>query len=98
MAAGAKGIDVILKEEWCGKPVCIRIQRSGETVDGAANALRRAATGKGGAKLILVVTDDQWGLLGKDGLPSDVTLVDSAAASIRGVLGVRTPSLGCLAS
>jgi len=81
-----KGIDAILTEEWCGKPVCIRIQRSDETVDDAAILLRAAASRKGGAKLILVVSENQWGLLGTDSLPSDVTLVQSTTAAIRRAL------------
>lgn len=92
-----KGIDAILAEEWFGKPVCIRIQRSGETVDEAANALRTAALRKGGAKLVLVITEEQWGLLGRGSLPSDITMVDSTALAIRTIFGDGA-SLGRVAS
>jgi site-specific DNA-methyltransferase (adenine-specific) len=78
-----KGIDAILAEEWCDKPVCIRIQRPGESIDDAAKALYNAAEGKGGAKLILVVEDIQWGLLGDQNIPPAVTLVESTAIAIR---------------
>ncbi len=81
-----KGIDAILAEEWCGKPVCIRIQRLDETIEDAATALCNAAERKGGAKLILVVTKSQWGLLGKQNLPNTVTLVQSTTAAIRNCL------------
>jgi site-specific DNA-methyltransferase (adenine-specific) len=81
-----KGIDAILAEEWRGKPVCIRIQRPNETIEEAATALYKAAARKGGAKLILVVVDLQWGLLGKQNLPPTVTLVQSTTATIRKLL------------
>jgi site-specific DNA-methyltransferase (adenine-specific) len=81
-----KGIDAILAEEWRGKPVCIRIQRSGETVQEAAAALRTAALRKGGAKLILVVTEDNWGLFSTDSVSLHVTLVDATTAAIRKAL------------
>ena len=81
-----KGIDAILAEEWCGKPVCIRIQRSGETVQQAAVALRTAALRKGGSKLIVVVTEEHLGLFSIDSVSSHVTLVDATIAGIRKVL------------
>jgi site-specific DNA-methyltransferase (adenine-specific) len=87
-----KGIDAILFEEWNGKPVCIRIQRSGETIEEAAISLCSAAERKGGAKLILVVVEHQWGLLGKANVPASVTLVDSTTAAIRSALS-ETPDL-----
>jgi site-specific DNA-methyltransferase (adenine-specific) len=81
-----KGIDAILAAEWNGRPVCIRIQRSNETIEEAAMALCSAAERKGGAKLILVVMEHQWGLLGKASVPASVTLVHSTTAAIRNVL------------
>ncbi len=88
-----KGIDAILMEEWHGKPVCIRIQRPDETIEDAAIALCNAAERKGGAKLILVVMEHQWGLLGRANVPASVTLVHSTTAAIRHslseVLGLR---------
>jgi site-specific DNA-methyltransferase (adenine-specific) len=81
-----KGIDAILTQEWCGKPVCIRIQRTGETVEDAATALFDAAKRKGGAKLIVVVTNHQRGLFGNYNVPHTVTLVDSTPAAISNYL------------
>lgn len=81
-----KGIDAILTEDWYGKPVCIRIQRSGETIEEAAMALCTAAEGKGGTKLILIVTEHQWGLLGESAIPASVTLIHSTIAAIRNSL------------
>ena len=81
-----KGIDAILAAEWHGKPVCIRIQRSNETIEEAATALCRAAERKGGAKLILVVMEHRWGLPGKASVPASVTVVHSTTAAIRNAL------------
>lgn len=81
-----KGIDAILAAEWHGQPVCIRIQRSNETIEEAAIALCSATERKGGAKLILVVIEHQWGLHGKASVPASVTLVHSTAVAIRSSL------------
>jgi site-specific DNA-methyltransferase (adenine-specific) len=81
-----KGIDAILAEECCGKPVCVRIQRTGETVQQAATALHTAALRKGGAKLILVVTENHWGLFSADSVSPHITLVDATATAIRKAL------------
>jgi site-specific DNA-methyltransferase (adenine-specific) len=81
-----KGIDAVLAEEWYGKPVCIRIQRSGETVQQAAAALRTASLRKGGAKLILVVTEDHRGLFSTDSVSPDITTVNATTAGIRKAL------------
>lgn len=84
------GIDAILAEACFGKPVCIRIQRRNETIEEAARALYKAAAGKGGAKLIVVVVESRWGLLGMEGLPPGVTVVPSTTAAIQDAL--RQPS------
>ena len=81
-----RGIDAILSAEWHGKPVCVRVQRADETIEEAAMALCSAAEGKGGAKLILVVMEQQWGLLGRASVPASVTLVHSTASAIRNAL------------
>ena len=81
-----KGMDAILTNEWCGRPVCIRIQRAGETIEEAAMALHKAAEQKGGAKLIVLVRELHWGLFGTESLPDNVTLVDSTTVAIRKVL------------
>jgi site-specific DNA-methyltransferase (adenine-specific) len=81
-----RGIDAILTEEHGGRPVCIRIQRSGETVQEAAMVLSAASSGKGGAKLILIVSEQDWGLFGRAGVPEDVAIVQSTAAAVKAVL------------
>jgi len=81
-----KGIDAILAEEYYGKPVCLRIQRPGESVEDTAMALYKAAAQKGGAKLIVVVVEPQQELHGEQRLPNGVALVESTAAAIRNAL------------
>jgi site-specific DNA-methyltransferase (adenine-specific) len=88
-----KGIDAILTEEWCGKPVCIRIQRTDETIDAAAAALCKAARKKGGAKLVLIVTNNNRGLLGTQQLPASVSLVRATAAAVRDCLSTLPTSM-----
>ena len=84
------GMDAILVQEWNGKPVCIKIQRPNETIEDAACGLYRAAKGKGGARLILVVTQSQGGLFGKQNVPPTVTLIPSTAAAIQDALKETT--------
>lgn len=82
-----KGIDAILSQEWRGKPVCIRLQRPGESVEAAATALCKAAERKGGARLILVISEPHSGASGLQKLPRAVTVVHSTTAAIRECLG-----------
>ena len=77
-----KGIDAILAEEWHGQPVCVRIQRRGESIDTAAALLCKAAQKKGGAKLILVVTNSDCGL-DIQTLPQTVSLVRATVTAVR---------------
>jgi site-specific DNA-methyltransferase (adenine-specific) len=81
-----KGIDAILATAWHGKPVCVRVQRAGETVEDAARALSKAGARKGGAKLIVIVVEPSWGLLGKENLPPEITLVQATTAAIEAAL------------
>ncbi len=77
------GIDAILKQEFDGGPVPIRVQRAGETLLDAAWKLSRAAAGKG-AKLMFVVVLTRGGCFEfADELPSGVIAVESPALGIR---------------
>ena len=49
-----KGIDAILKNDLYGKPILIRVQRSGETILEAATLLVQASRGKNAAALFVV--------------------------------------------
>ena len=77
------GIDAILKQEFAGGPVPIRVQRSGETLLDAALKLSRASAGKG-AKLMFVVALARGGCFEfADELPFGVVVVESPALGIR---------------
>lgn len=77
------GIDAILKREFDGGPVTVRVQRSGESLLDAARKLSKASAGKG-VKLMFLVVHARGGDLGfADGLPVGVVPIDSPASSIR---------------
>jgi site-specific DNA-methyltransferase (adenine-specific) len=77
------GIDAILKQEFDGGPIPIRVQRPGETLLDAARKLSRASVGKG-AKVMFVVALARGGCFDfADQLPSGVIAVESPALSIR---------------
>ena len=77
------GIDAILKLEFDGGPVPIRVQRSGETLHDAALKLSKASAGKG-AKIMFVVALARGGCFEfADELPSGVIPVESPALGIR---------------
>ena len=77
------GIDAILKQEFDGGPVPIRVQRAGENLLDAALKLSRASAGKG-AKLMFVVALARGGCFEfADELPSGVIAVESPALGIR---------------
>ncbi|HXT57495.1 MAG TPA: DNA methyltransferase [Pirellulales bacterium] len=77
------GIDAILKQEYEGGPVTIRVQRRGESLLDAARKLSRASASKG-AKLMFVVALARGGHFEfADGLPAGVVLIESPALAIR---------------
>jgi site-specific DNA-methyltransferase (adenine-specific) len=77
-----RGIDAILKTLPGENPVLIRVQRRGENLADAAEAIHNAGQSKQPATLILIVTDLQppSGLFNM--LPSDVLLVNSTAGEL----------------
>ncbi|MGD9855615.1 MAG: site-specific DNA-methyltransferase [Planctomycetaceae bacterium] len=77
------GIDALLKEEFDGGPVPIRVQRPSETLLDAAQKLARASAGKG-AKVMFVVAQTRGGCFAfADELPPGVIAVPSPALGIR---------------
>lgn len=77
------GIDGILKHEFQGGPVPIRVQRPGETVQDAALKLQKACSEKGAKVMFLVVTSRGGCFAFGDDLPGGVIAVDSTAISIK---------------
>lgn len=77
------GIDALLKQEYDGGPVPIRVQRSGETLLDAAQKLSKAAAGKG-AKIMFVVALARGGCFDfADDVPPGVIVVESPALGIQ---------------
>lgn len=77
------GIDAILKQEFNGGLVMVRVQRPGETLLDAAQKLSKASAGKG-AKVMFVVVLARGGCFEfADELPSGVVAIESPALGIR---------------
>ncbi len=77
------GIDAILKQDFDGGPVTIRVQRSGETLMETARMLSKASVSKG-AKLMFVIAFARGGCFDfADELPAGVVVIDSPALGIR---------------
>jgi site-specific DNA-methyltransferase (adenine-specific) len=77
------GIDAILKQEFNGGPVTVRVQRLGETLLDAAQKLSSASADKG-AKLMFVVVLARGGYFEfANELPSGVIAIESPALDIR---------------
>lgn len=87
------GIDAILRQEFDGGPVPIRVQRPGETLLDAALKLSKAAVGKG-AKVMFVVASSRGGCFEfADQLPTGVVAVESPALGINDHLSRMRESL-----
>lgn len=67
------GIDGFLKQDFGGKPVPIRVQRSWESLHEAKAAFKKACQGKGCLRRVLIVTNAQSNLL----LEVDVNFEDA---------------------
>ncbi|MDZ4783726.1 MAG: site-specific DNA-methyltransferase [Planctomycetia bacterium] len=77
------GIDAILKREFDGGPVTVRVQRMGESLMDAARKLASASAGKG-AKVMFVVALTRGGSLEfANELPVGVVAIESPGLSIR---------------
>ncbi|MDE2821481.1 MAG: site-specific DNA-methyltransferase [Chloroflexota bacterium] len=77
------GIDAIHNRFLGGKPVVLRVQRSGEDLTDAAKKLQQAGRKKDAAMLLLIRTEQderQQALL--DVFPADVLVIDSLALSV----------------
>jgi site-specific DNA-methyltransferase (adenine-specific) len=83
------GIDALLKLEFEGGPVPIRVQRPGESLLDAALKLSKASAGKG-AKLMFVVALTRGGCFEfADELPCGVVAVESPGLHIRDYLTAK---------
>jgi site-specific DNA-methyltransferase (adenine-specific) len=76
-----KGIDAILKQGSGKRPVLIRIQRDGETVEEAANLLVKASQKKEPGRLFLIVTTRD-----SSPTPPGVRLIETPKSQIKQLL------------
>lgn len=77
------GIDAILKQDFDGGPVTIRVQRSGETLMETARMLSKASVSKG-AKLMFVIAFARGGCFDfADEVPPGVVVIESPAMGIQ---------------
>jgi site-specific DNA-methyltransferase (adenine-specific) len=83
-----KGIDAILKDEWRGRSVLVRIQRNGEPLDNAVKYLRKAAVGKGNPRLVLIATDPHFR---DNSYGSEILVVQSTVLALRTALEDSEP-------
>jgi site-specific DNA-methyltransferase (adenine-specific) len=77
-----RGIDAILREQHLGRPVAVRVQRAGESIEAAVEHLVRAGGAKDCALLLLIVTDPTaaWPLT--QPLPSHVSVIQSPRVQV----------------
>jgi site-specific DNA-methyltransferase (adenine-specific) len=81
------GVDALLKREFEGAAVPIRVQRAGETVAEAAAKLHRAGASKGAKRMFLVVQHPETRETDARPLPAGVVAVEAPCATIRRALG-----------
>lgn len=81
-----QGIDAILKENYQGKPVPIRVQRQGESLHRALALLHKASQVKGSLKSILVKTSDDLFDLELTNIPDHIMIIESPAYTVKKVL------------
>lgn len=81
-----QGIDAILKQNYRGKPVPIRVQRQGESLHKALSLLHKASQAKGALKSILVKTSDDLFELEVTDIPHHVMIIEAPAYTVQKVL------------
>ncbi|MDM8557732.1 site-specific DNA-methyltransferase [Candidatus Parabeggiatoa sp. HSG14] len=77
-----RGIDALLKSNYQGKPVPIRVQRDHESLFDAMTMLNHAAKNKGAIKAILIRTEENSLFHKELTIPDNIVIVDSAAYAI----------------
>ncbi|MCU1323080.1 MAG: modification methylase [Acidobacteriaceae bacterium] len=78
-----RGVDAILKDEYRGRSVLIRIQRDGEPLDDAVKLLRKAGTGKGRPLLVLIATDP---LFQQNTYGNEIVVIQSTTLALKTAL------------
>jgi site-specific DNA-methyltransferase (adenine-specific) len=82
-----RGMDAILRRQYRGRPVAVRVQRAGESVERAAELLAQAGESKSCQLMILIVTaDGAHGAQTDSRWPERVVAVDSTRRQIAKLL------------
>jgi len=79
-----KGIDAILKTQYLGTPVLIRMQKQNESLTEAAYLLSAAATKRGAIKSFLIKTQD--GFFIENEMPKNIEVVESIPYKINAAI------------
>ncbi len=87
-----KGIDAILVEQFCGRPVPVRVQRSNESVEEAAALLGKAGRSKHAQRMILIVTAPGRAKNYVSTLPPGMIALESTSVHIARAMGKAGPS------
>ena len=80
------GIDAVLKKQYDGKPILIKIQKDNESLEDAINLLYRAALSKNSKKSFLIRTNDTKSLFDYDNRPSIIEIIDAVNFRINDAL------------
>jgi site-specific DNA-methyltransferase (adenine-specific) len=81
-----RGMDAILRRNYRGRPVAVRVQRPHETRERAAASLARAGASKKCELMILIVTDSGGAAAPGAGWPEKVIVVENAPGQIARLL------------
>lgn len=77
-----KGIDVILKQQYQGSPILVRVQKQTETLSEAAKLLYKAMRVKKSKKSFLIQTESYPDLLNEN-IPNEIVVIPSPAFKIK---------------
>ncbi|HEW98677.1 MAG: site-specific DNA-methyltransferase [Candidatus Parabeggiatoa sp. nov. 3] len=80
-----QGIDAILKQQYKGTPVLIRVQKTGESLTETATLLSKAADKKCSKKAILVKTHEGTSLF-EEMIPKNIEVIESVSLLIKRVI------------
>jgi site-specific DNA-methyltransferase (adenine-specific) len=81
-----QGMDAILRQQYLGRPVALRVQRPGESLERAAALLARAGLSKRCERTILVITEPTPRSASDYRLPANMIAVDSPGRQIERAL------------
>ena len=82
-----RGIDAILVEQFRGRPVPVRIQRSHESIHEAASLLDQAGKSRHSELMILIVTEPGRAENCTSSLPPEIVAIESTSARIARAIG-----------